>query len=65
MGDGVPRVHVHVIGRYPDAPREYWGSKVDEWPQAPRGGEAEIAPVAVRLCEYLREHFGIAASNKG
>ena len=25
IGDGVPHVHVHVIGRYPNAPREYWG----------------------------------------
>ena len=28
IGDGVPHVHVHVIGRYPGAPRAYWGPKV-------------------------------------
>jgi hypothetical protein len=48
----------------PGGPREYWGPKVDEWPDAPRGGEAEIAPVADRLREYLREHFGTVASNR-
>ncbi len=58
IGDGVPHVHVHVIGRRPGAPREYWGSKVDEWPGAPRGGEAEIAQVADRVRAYLREHYG-------
>jgi histidine triad (HIT) family protein len=61
IGDGMP--HVHVIGRYPGAPREYWGSKVDEWPGAPRGDEAEIAQVADRLRAYLREHYKPLASN--
>ncbi|MDH5606223.1 MAG: HIT domain-containing protein [Anaerolineae bacterium] len=25
IGDHVPHVHVHIIGRYPGAPREFWG----------------------------------------
>ncbi len=62
IGDGAPHVHVHVIGRYPGAPREYWGPKVDDWPGAPRGGEAEIAQVAARLRTYLKEHYGSAVS---
>jgi diadenosine tetraphosphate (Ap4A) HIT family hydrolase len=57
IGDGVPHVHVHVIGRYPGAPREYWGPRVDEWPDAPKGGEAEIATVCDRVRDYLREHY--------
>ena len=48
-GDGVPHVHVHVIGRYPGAPREYWGTQVDEWPDAPRGGWQEIEQLSLRL----------------
>jgi len=50
--DGCPHVHIHVIGRYPGAPREYWGSKVDEWPDAPKGDEAAIAEIAwrIRVC---------------
>jgi diadenosine tetraphosphate (Ap4A) HIT family hydrolase len=63
IGDGVPHVHVHVIGRRPGAPREYRGSKVDEWPEAPRGGEAEIAQVADRVRVYLREHSSSLASH--
>ncbi len=58
IGDGTPHVHVHVIGRYPGAPREYWGPKVDDWPGAPRGSEAEIAQVAARLRTYLKEQHG-------
>lgn len=57
IGDGVPHVHYHVIGRYPGAPREYWGPKVDDWPEAPKGAEAEIAQVAERLRAFLFENF--------
>ncbi len=45
LGDGVPHLHIHVIAKYPDAPREYWGLKVDEWPDAPRGGADEILKI--------------------
>lgn len=54
IGDGVPHVHVHVIGRYPGAPREFWGPKVDEWPDAPKGKEHEIEQVAARVRTFLR-----------
>lgn len=57
IGDGVPHVHVHVIGRYAGAPREYWGSRVDEWPQAPRGGTESITHVTALLRAYFNEHY--------
>jgi len=57
IGDGAPHVHVHVIGRYPDAPREYWGPRVDEWPDAPRGTDEEIARVTNLLKAYLIQYF--------
>jgi len=63
IADGVPHVHMHVIGRRPGAPREYWGPRVDDWPQAPRGGEAEIAQVADRVRTYVRDHYKRLASN--
>ena len=49
IGHGVDHFHMHVIPRYPGTPREYWWTRVDEWPDAPRGGDAEIAALAVRL----------------
>lgn len=52
--DGVPHMHVHVIGRYAGAPREYWGPRVDEWPQAPRGGEVEIMRLANQLRKLIK-----------
>ncbi len=57
IGDGVPHVHVHVIGRYPGAPREYWGPKVDEWPAAPKGDEAQLAQVASQLRAFFTERY--------
>ncbi|MFQ5578500.1 MAG: HIT family protein [Anaerolineae bacterium] len=53
IGDGAPHVHVHVIGRYPGAPREYWGPRVDEWPGAPRGTERDVEAVAARIRHFL------------
>jgi diadenosine tetraphosphate (Ap4A) HIT family hydrolase len=49
IGHGVDHFHMHVIARYPGTPREYWWTRVDEWPDAPRGGAAEIAALAGRL----------------
>jgi hypothetical protein len=42
-----------VAARYPGTPREYWGVRVDEWPEAPRGDEQAIADVAARLRSHL------------
>ena len=53
IGDGVPHLHVHVVPRYPGAPREYWGVRVDEWPEAPHGDPAEMAALCGRVRAYL------------
>ena len=55
LGDGVPHLHVHLVPRYPGAPRRYWGVHVDEWPEAPRGGAPDIAA----LCARLRGKLGV------
>lgn len=53
LGDHVPHLHVHVIGRYRGAPREFWGPRVDEWPGAPRGAAREIEAIAARIRDAL------------
>jgi histidine triad (HIT) family protein len=53
LGHDVPHMHIHVVPRYPGAPREYWGTRVDEWPDALHGGAQKI----IALCERLREHL--------
>ena len=54
LGDRVPHLHIHIVARYPGAPREYWGVHVDEWPGAPHGGPQEIAELCARLRSYLQ-----------
>lgn len=49
LGHGVPHLHLHLIPRYPGAPREYWGVRVDEWPDAPHGDAAQIDALSVRI----------------
>ncbi len=53
LGHDVPHLHIHVLPRYPGAPREYWGTRTNEWPDAPRGGEMEIAALCERIRAYL------------
>lgn len=53
LGHSEPHLHVHLVPRYPGAPREYWGTRVDEWPDAPRGDAAAVA----MLCGRLRRHL--------
>ncbi len=53
MGELVRHLHIHVVARYPGAPREYWGARVDEWPDAPHGNADEIESICVRLRDYL------------
>jgi histidine triad (HIT) family protein len=55
LGDGVPHLHVHLLPRFPGTPREYWGTDVDEWPQARRGDAAEIEVFVAGLRRYLND----------
>lgn len=53
IGDGVPHLHLHLMPRYPGTPREYWWTRVDEWPQARRGGAKDIEALVRELHAYL------------
>jgi histidine triad (HIT) family protein len=55
FGDTVPHLHVHLLPRFPGTPREYWGTHVNKWPQARRGGTAEIAALVQDLRRYLAD----------
>ncbi|MGD0167644.1 MAG: HIT domain-containing protein [Gaiellaceae bacterium] len=45
----IPHHHVHVVARHPGTPREFWGPRVDEWEDAPRGNEVRVASYCDRL----------------
>lgn len=50
FGDQVPHLHLHLFPRYPETPQAYWGPRIAEWPDAPRGDAVEVAA----LCERVR-----------
>ncbi len=50
FGHHIDHLHILIAARYPGTPREYWGNKIDEWPEAPFGGPEEIA----KLCDQIR-----------
>lgn len=56
LGDRVPHVHIHVIVRHPGAPEDTWGVRVDKWPDAPTGDEADIRALVTRLREGIVAH---------
>ena len=49
IGHASEHFHLHLIPRYPHTPREYWWTRVDEWPEAPRGDADAIAALVERL----------------
>jgi diadenosine tetraphosphate (Ap4A) HIT family hydrolase len=53
FGHHIPHLHVHLVPRYPGTPREYWGVRVDEWPDAPRGGREQVAKLCERLSVFI------------
>ena len=53
IGDQTPHLHVHLLPRYPETPREYWWDRVDEWPDARRGAQPEITELVASLRDYL------------
>lgn len=53
VGHHIPHLHVHLMPRYPGTPREYWGMRVPEWPNARQGDALQIAMVCARIRNYL------------
>lgn len=49
MGHHTPHLHVWLLPRYPGTPPEYWGMRVDEWPDAPKGDSEAIVALCARI----------------
>jgi histidine triad (HIT) family protein len=49
IGHGWPHLHVHLLPRWPETPKEIAWSNVDDWEGARRGGEDDIAELTKRL----------------
>ena len=51
INDQVPHFHFHLVPRYPETPKDFWGLKIIDWPKYPKANVAEIN----ELSELLRE----------
>ena len=49
VGHQVDHLHLHLVPRYPGTPRDYWWPRLDEWPDAPLGGNAEVTQVVAQI----------------
>jgi hypothetical protein len=49
FSDGVDHLHVLLLPRYPRTPIEYYGLRVHDWPDAPRGGDTEMRTLSDRI----------------
>ena len=45
----VPHLHIHLVPRYPNTPKEFWDRKLQEWNEAPMLGAPEREDLLVRL----------------
>lgn len=52
-GTGVPHLHVHLAPRYPGTPREYWGPRIREWPDAPKVDSDGMRSLVTELRPYM------------
>ncbi len=53
LGDGLAHLHVVLAPRYADTPREYWGIRLREWPDAPNVGEDDMRSLVAQLRRHV------------
>lgn len=52
-GDGVPHRHVHLAPRSPGTPTEYWGHRLQRWPEAPNVDPEQMRELVTELRDTL------------
>lgn len=56
-GHAVPHLHMHLVPRYPNTPKEYWGPfSVYDWEDAPMGDNNDVTELCNRLKTYLENN---------
>lgn len=56
-GNSVPHLHMHLVARYPNTPKEHWGPmEVYDWEDAPMGENNEVIELCNRLKTYLENN---------
>lgn len=53
-GNSVPHLYMHLVGRYPNTPEQYWGPfAVYDSPNARMGENSEVTELCNRIKAYL------------
>ncbi|WP_312099541.1 HIT family protein [Niallia sp.] len=53
-GNTVPHLHMHIVARYPNTPKEHWGPmEVYDWQDAPMGDNNQVVKLCNRIKLYL------------
>lgn len=56
-GNSVSHLHMHLVARYINTPKKYWGPMaVYDWVDAPRGDENEVIEFCQRIKVYLESY---------
>ena len=53
IGHHIPHLHVWVVPRYPDTPREFWGLELFEWPERPVGDREAVENICGKISSLL------------
>ena len=57
-GNSVPHLHMHIVPRYPNTPKPYWGPlDVYKWEDAPMGNNDEVTALCLRIKIYLENQY--------
>lgn len=49
VGHRIDHLHLHLVPRYAGTPPEFWWPRLDEWPDAPLGGNAEVTQLMAEI----------------
>lgn len=60
VGHRIDHLHLHLVPRYAGTPHEYWWPRLDEWPDAPMGGEREVT----RLVDDIRTRLDVDSAGR-
>ncbi|WP_078382148.1 HIT family protein [Sutcliffiella halmapala] len=56
-GNAVPHLHMHIVPRYPNTPKNYWGPMaVYDWEDAPFGDDNDVVNLCMRIKSYLENN---------
>ncbi len=58
IGHMVPHLHFHLVPRYPNTPKEYWGGmQLHQWPDAPFVGLVEVKKIQNQMIQVMNRHL--------